>query len=237
VDAGNFTAELGDFETEEKTAFLWDTMAKMGYDAVTPGDRELLDGIEAARTLYGRNPGVKVVSANVRDKSGSLLFDEYVVVDREGVKVGITGVTSPAYYNYNITQGKQRRDEFTLEDSREALKRVLPRLQKEADVVVVLMHEGSGDARRIVEDVPGIGVVVVGHNPGYLFNPDRVGSTLIVRPGNRGQYLAVLQPGKGSPWETEWPRIRSSRRWSGDGKGSTTGARLRPPGRRRPPIP
>ena len=36
-------------------------------------------------------------------------------------------------------------------------------------------------------------VVVVGHNPGYAFSPERVGRTLLVRPGNRGQYLSVLE--------------------------------------------
>jgi len=69
---------------------------------------------------------------------------------------------------------------------------VLPNLRRECDIVVVLMHEGPDDAKWLVDEVPGMDVVIVGHNPGYLPSPERVGQTLLVRPGNRGQYVCSL---------------------------------------------
>ena len=192
VDAGDMGPNR-DFDSWGKTEFVYDIMAKMDYDAMTPGETELTEGLEAAKKLFLRHPGIKVVSANIRDKAGNAVWPESAVIEKDGVRFGVTGVTGSAFYNFNITRGKQATDDFTFEDSREALQRVLPALRQKSDIVVVLMHEGPGDAKKIVDELPGMDVVIVGHNPGYLFNPDRVGQTLIVRPGNRGQYLAVLE--------------------------------------------
>jgi hypothetical protein len=102
-------------------------------------------------------------------------------------------VTGEAYYTFNMTRGHQVKDDFTFGDSKEALRGAVAELKGQSDVVVALVHEGPGDVRRALDEVEGIDVVVVGHNPGYMFNPDRVGNTLLIRPGNRGQYLSILQ--------------------------------------------
>ncbi len=192
VDAGNW-GDTKDFAPWDKTQFIFDMMAEMKYDAVTPGDAELMEGVDALKALLASQPQVKAVSANLKDKSGRLVLPESVVIDRGGVRFGVTGTTGGSYYNFNVTRGLQSKDDFTFEDSKAALQRVLPGLRSQCDLVVVLMHEGPGDAKRIVDELQGMDVVVVGHNPGYQFNPDRVGQTLMIRPGNRGQYLCALE--------------------------------------------
>jgi 2',3'-cyclic-nucleotide 2'-phosphodiesterase/3'-nucleotidase len=72
-----------------------DAMSAMGYDAATPGNHEFNFGLPfmhralaAARFPY--------VSANVRAGAGdSLMFEPWVVLQRGGVRVGITGFTTP----------------------------------------------------------------------------------------------------------------------------------------------
>jgi 2',3'-cyclic-nucleotide 2'-phosphodiesterase (5'-nucleotidase family) len=191
VDAGDFGADK-DFDPWSKTTFIYDMMGEMGYDAVTPGETELIRGLDAVKELYARHPGVKVVSANIRDQAGNLIWDESAIIEKGGVKFGVTGVTGRAFYEFNLARGKQEVDEFTFGDPREALERVLPGLRQAADVVVVLMHESPADAQKTAEAISGMDVVVVGHNPGYLFAPERAGETLLLRPGNRGQYFSVL---------------------------------------------
>jgi predicted CXXCH cytochrome family protein len=192
VDAGNW-GDNKEFSPWDKTQFIWDMMGEMKYDAVTPGDAELVQGVDALKKLLATQPQVKVVSANVMDKSGKHVFPETVVIDKGGVRFGVTGTTGGSYYNFNVTRGLQTKDDFTFEDSKAALQRVLPGLRAKCDILVVLMHEGPGDAKRIVDELTGMDVVVVGHNPSYQFNPDRVGQTLVIRPGNRGQYLCSLE--------------------------------------------
>lgn len=168
-------------------------MGRLKYDAATPGDLELIEGLDALKELCARQPDIAVVSANLQDKSGNLIFPKYTVVQKGDLKFGITGVTGEAYYTFNMTRGKQIKDDFTFADSKQALREVIPELKEKSDVIVALIHEGPGDVRRILDEVEGIDVAIVGHNPGYMFNPDRVGSTLLVRTGNRGQYFSVLQ--------------------------------------------
>ncbi len=191
VDAGDFGASK-DFDPWAKTTFIYDLMSDLGYDAITPGEVELLKGLDAVKDLYARHPEVRVVSANIRDTAGNLIWDESAIVEKDGVKFGVTGVTGQAFYDFNLARGNQEVDDFTFGDPREALERVLPKLRKEADVVVVLLHESPADAEKTAEEISGIDVLVVGHNPGHRFAPDRVGETLLVRPGNRGQYISVL---------------------------------------------
>ncbi len=192
MDAGDF----GGYKQEEmpwkQTDFLWRMMAQLGYDAVTIGPNEMLEGLDALRELLGSRPSIQVVSANVTDKAGDLLFPESVRITKGGVTYGITGVTTASFYEFNLTKGIQKQDDFAFQDPKASLERVLPTL-KDVDVIVVLMHTSPGDARRYVDEIPGMDVVVVGHNPGYMFNPDRVGETLMVRGGNRGMYLSVLE--------------------------------------------
>ncbi len=191
VDAGNW-GENRSVLSWDKDRFIFDEMGRMNYDVVTPGDAELAQGVHALKKLLASQPQVKVVSANVKDKSGRLVFPESVVIDKGGVRFGVTAVTGASSYDFNVTRGLQTVDEFSFDDSREALQRVLPKLRGRCDIVVVLLQEGPKDAQRLVDEVSGMDVVIMGHDSGYQPGPDRVGQTLVVRPGNRGQYVHSL---------------------------------------------
>lgn len=191
VDAGDF-GSAADFKPWIRTEFQWEMMGKLGYDAVTPGPNEMVHGLDALRKLYGSQPGIQVTSANVTDKSGNLIWPDHLVIERGGVRFGIVGVTDKSYYSYNLTRGKQKQDDFEFQDIRESLARVLPTVRQDADVVVLLLHTGYGDARRLLDDVQGVDVAIIGHAPGYKFLPERHGETLIIQSGTRGQYVDVL---------------------------------------------
>ena len=177
--------------TWESTEFLAKQMAKIKYDVWTPGERELFVGMTNLLKLT-EAIGAEIVSANITDKNGKLLFKDHVVKQMGNIKVGITGVTSKTVFQSAPSGENKGEQDFGFNDAFESLKPVVAKLQKETDAVVVLGHVGPGDARRIAEEVPGIDVIVVGHNPGYMYSPDRVGDVLLVRNGTRGQYAAKL---------------------------------------------
>lgn len=191
VDAGDFGAHQ-DAEPWMRTEFQWQAMGELGYDAVTPGPNEMLFGVEQFKKLLATNPKIQGVSANVTDSAGNLLLPEFVLIERGGVTFAVTGVTDGSFYAFNKTRGLQKVDDFKFQDVREAIQRVLPQMKGQADIAVVLMHSSPADAKRVVESIPGMDVVIVGHNPGYTFAPERVGQSLIVRPGARGQYTGFL---------------------------------------------
>jgi 5'-nucleotidase len=192
VDAGDFGSHAA-FEPWMRTQFQWEMMGKVGYDAVTPGPNEMTEGLGALLDLCGRVPQPQVVSANITDKSGTRIWPEYLLIEHGGVVFGVTGVTDKSYYSFNLTRGKQKKDDFGFLSPRESLISVVPTLREKADIVVVLLHTGSGDARRMLDGIEGVDVVVVGHSPSYKFIPERIGQTLLIQAGNRGQYVNVLE--------------------------------------------
>ncbi len=191
VDAGDFGAHQNE-NPWARTTFQWDMMDRLQYDVVTVGPNELLYGHQQLTGLLGTHPEIQVVSANLTDKSGNLLFDEFSVVEKAGVTYAVTGVMSPSLYDFNKSRGLQEADDFAFQDVKDALGRVLPLMKTQAEVTVVLLHTSPADAKRLLTEMPGMDVVIVGHNPGYTFAPERIGQTLMVRPGARGQYTAVL---------------------------------------------
>ena len=188
VDAGDFGSHA-DFEPWMRTEFQFAMMAKLGYDVVTPGPNEMTFGIEKLKTLLAGAPGIKVVSANVTDKSGRQLWDDFAIFQKGGITFAVTGVTDKAFYDFSLSRGTQKADEFAFLDCRQSLQRVIPEMRKQADVTVVLLHTGSGDAKRVLEGLEGLDIAVVGHGPVYKFAPEKIGNILLVQSGIRGQYL------------------------------------------------
>jgi len=191
VDAGDFAPDRG-FERHNKTAFIYELMARLDYDAVTPGEREMMDGLEPLREICAAHPELKMVSANVMDKSGNLIWPEYTIVERGGRKIGVTGITGNAFYKFNVMRKAQVSDDFTFQDPATALRRVVGELQGRVDLVVALLHQPEDEAKKLLTAVPGVDVAVLGHNSKYVFDAEHAGGALVLSPGTRGQYLSVL---------------------------------------------
>jgi len=191
VDGGNWSETKGETALS-KTELLWTIMAELGYDAVTVGDREMSHGLGTLIELQARHPEIHVVSANVTDKSDALVWDTHTVVEKNGIRIGITGVTTDASYRFAQSRGKLEHDDFAFRDPAEALGKVLPILAEQSDVIVVLAHSGAVDAGHWAKANPDIDVLVVGYDPGYSFSPTTEGETLVIRGGSQGKYLTVL---------------------------------------------
>ena len=190
MDGGDFAA-VANPEPWEKTGFFFDMMSQLGYDAVTPGERELRPGLGDLKALYAKHPEIQVVSANLEDKSGKRVFPEYTVITKGGIRFGITGTIGQVYYDTNMKQ-KLQKDDFNFENSEAALRRVVPELKSKCDVVVVLLHEEVEDAMKLLTAVPGIDIAIAGNEPGVIPAPETIGGALFVRPGSRGQYVFRL---------------------------------------------
>ena len=167
-------------------------MARLGYDVITPGERELRYGLQDMKALYAKHPEIKVVSANIQDKSGRRIFPQYTIIERGGVRFGITGTMGAVYYDSNMKQNLQAKDDFTFESSEAALRRVVAELETQCDVIVALLHEQVSDGMDLVTKVPGIDIAIAGNAPGIVPVPEQLGGTLFIRPGSRGQYVYKL---------------------------------------------
>jgi 5'-nucleotidase len=165
--------------------FMLKAMGELGYDAITLGEVELHRGPEFVRAILD-SARVPVVLANVRFQStGEPVGRPYVVCEAGGRSCAVTGVTGADLLDSRVAAA------FTFEEPAAALRRILPEMNREADLTIVLAHLWPGAAMALAEEVPGVDVLVMGHSPGTV-PPTRVGQVITVRPGDKGEYLAEV---------------------------------------------
>jgi 2',3'-cyclic-nucleotide 2'-phosphodiesterase (5'-nucleotidase family) len=152
-----------------------EAMNLVGYDAATPGNHDFDFGVPAFYRAIG-DAAFPFVSANIyAERADTLIFPPIRVLQREGVRVAVTGFTTPGVmlWDRSLLKGALRVAPI---DRRAAA--IVQTMRKTADVVVVLSHSGmngpaSYDTTGIgAEDVaasfatlaPRPDVVIVGHS-------------------------------------------------------------------------
>jgi hypothetical protein len=187
VDAGGFTGTQG-ATWEPRGLFLAEMMKELGYDAGTLGELEARFGREMFLALCS-DASLPLVSANLRDKeTGERLLPASRVVERSGVRVGITAVSarSPASL-----------EEIGVEsaDPLSSLQDVLPSLRKRSDLVVLLARMALPEARQLSTSVRDpIDIIIVGNGVGGRGQVQAEdGGSVYVLGGNRGQALGIAK--------------------------------------------
>ena len=185
----------------------------MGYDALTIGQQELSLGISQLEEL-AKKATFPFLSANLVDSSrdNQTMFEPYVVLDRQGVRIGIMGLTEPAAVVEPLASAD-------ILPAVETAHRYVEELREKVDILIVLSHLGLEEDKALAKAVPGIDAII-GGNTGYLMQePERVGNTLIVQQGSRGQWLGHLKASfdaQGVPIEFEADYIPLGADWQDD---------------------
>jgi 5'-nucleotidase / UDP-sugar diphosphatase len=185
VDAGDFNT--GSFCSDELRAEP-DLAAyrRMGYQASALGNHEFDPPFDVLKRQAER-AGYPFLSANVvlRDGGKPALGDvaEWTI---GGVRVAAIGLTPPDTAALS-TSGRDPRLRF-LDPTTVAAERV-PALRARARVVVGLFHLDLPVIQRLAASVPGIDVIVSGHDHQALQPPLKAGATTIVQAGSDGRFL------------------------------------------------
>lgn len=210
--AGDFYG-TADVFNEAKSRFVARMMEFFEYDAIGVGEMDLNFGLATlvadARafrlpvvcanlvtnvdSLRVRSDGPAAAAANRRN----LAFPPYLVVTRGGTRYGFVGLLSPA----TQVQPAERTHgipavavDYSLDDPFAAAKAIVPELRASCDVLIVLAHMSDTDAAQLVEKVPGIDLVVLGHDPqGHPIGvPQTVGGAHVLRATAQGQNIGEL---------------------------------------------
>lgn len=150
-----------------------------GLDVLVPGPTDLdVLGREGLAELPN------VVSANWIDEGGELLFPASVVLEEDGVRVGVVGLSDTH---------EQVRERPVIEAARQAIAELPPDL----DLVVVLSNLDGRAASEVATNVDGYGVLVTASGPSHEA-PRWVGDVLVIEPPPRGRYLTIASMWLGS---------------------------------------
>jgi len=162
-------------------------MNAMGYDAMAVGTFDLAEGLAPLKE-YEKEAHFPFVSANlVTIADGQPIVKPYVVLDRGGALFGILGLTeSMAKETLGEASGA------TVLDPVQAARHYVTELRPDVDILIVLSHLGLEEDKALAASVPGIDVIVGGASHRLIKDPERVGNTLIVQQGYRGEWLGRL---------------------------------------------
>ncbi|GIP44100.1 metallophosphatase [Paenibacillus sp. J45TS6] len=169
-------------------------MNEMGYDAIVPGNHEFNYGWEHLVKL-SKDLNFPMISANVKKKNSTGLFDPYIIKEVDGVKLGIIALTTPetAYKtNPKNVEGIQ----FT--DPSDEMQKYVDELRNKVDVIIALAHTGQDDSDTdntfdVVKEVDGIDVYIDGHSHTTLEDGILADNgTLIASAGEYTKYVGVV---------------------------------------------
>jgi 2',3'-cyclic-nucleotide 2'-phosphodiesterase (5'-nucleotidase family) len=186
VDAGDILAADPD---PELACEVLEAYAELGYDAVAVGDQEFSCGVPLLASWRGRFP-LRAHNLVLCQEDRCIYFDqEPLVLDKGGEKVGLLALLDPQVFAlYPV----KLRDSLKVAPPAQAAAPLVSALRARAvDWVVVLYHGRIEEAERLARQVPGIDLLVVGHEQ-RLVEPRRVNGALLVSPGEEGNRLGLL---------------------------------------------
>ena len=216
LDAGDFSmGTLFHTVTREEGGELR-LLGALGYDATTLGNHEFdfrpagLAQMIAAAERANDAPQVPILASNIRFSAQSADDDalealqragriqSYRVVEKGGLRFGLFGLMGRDAVEVSPLMAPVTFAD-PLATARDMVR--LLREQERVDVVILLSHMGvsaqpdgswRGEDVELVEQVPGIDLVIGAHSHSLLREPLRVNDTTIVQVGSEIQYLGEL---------------------------------------------
>jgi 2',3'-cyclic-nucleotide 2'-phosphodiesterase/3'-nucleotidase len=184
----------------------------MKYEAFSVGNHDIEQGLfvyDRART----QSDFPWLSANSLLPDGSTYFKPYTIIEKNGIKIGIIGLTTPAiplWLNPDLYPG------ITWEDMITTARKYRDLLRPQVDILIGLFHAGTnaeydreqtsarglpnGNASRLVaEKVPGFDLILAGHSHKRIPYKKTVTLTaaektpLIINAGSRAYNLGVAR--------------------------------------------
>jgi 5'-nucleotidase/UDP-sugar diphosphatase len=175
-------------------------MNMMGFDAMTLGNHEF-DKPREVLLKQKEWAEFPFLSANVVKKdTGETLVEPYIIKEFDGLKVAILGLTTE---ESPILVTPDHVADLEFKNPIDVAKELVPKLRKEADIVIALTHlglkggygyggfEAPGDVQ-LAEAVQGIDAIVGGHSHTEMTEAEMVGDTLIVQAGSNGLYVGRI---------------------------------------------
>ena len=182
-------------------------MNYMNYDAFTVGNHDIEQGYS---TYYKamKESDFPWLSANGVKHDGSTFFKPYTILEKNGIRIGIVGLTTPAipmWLDESLYPGIEWKDMV------ETAIKYAELLRPQVDVLVGLFHAGMNEdyskqftdaqnlpnenaSKLVAENVPQFDIIFSGHS--HKVFPEEgenciVNNSAMVMPGGHARYLGV----------------------------------------------
>lgn len=162
------------------------------YDALILGNHEFNFGLDFTQRIIDELD-FPVLAANLTYEDGSEFTKPYIILEQAGVKIGIIGLTNPNAPRWD-GEKVDGLDFGSVTDAGKKYAQILLE-EEQVDVLAVVAHvgivpefdedEGSDGAARLLEEVPEIDVMLLGHY--HTVMAEKRGNTLVGSPRNDGR--------------------------------------------------
>lgn len=175
-----------------------DLMSAAGYDAMTLGNREF-HFTETGLKCKLRRSSYTVLCANIRPSgSAGLPSRPSMVIERNGCRVGIVGVTVAMVKARMRTASVSA---YVFDDPISTAVEQAGELRGQCDLLVALTHIGLRGDKEIAEKTDHFDLIIGGHSHHELAEPVHVGNTPIVQTGCYAHNYGVCEISRsGAGW-------------------------------------
>ncbi|HDV7284721.1 TPA: 5'-nucleotidase C-terminal domain-containing protein [Mannheimia haemolytica] len=169
----------------------------MNYDIFILGNHEFNFGMPNLDAIL-KDINAKVLTANFYHKDGKRYVEPTTIIERDGVKLGIIGLTTPMSAIFEKDTGHLDAMKFT-SPIEEAKTQIADLKAKGVDAIIVLAHMGIENENNIpdtgvadlVNAVDGIDVIIAGHMHKDVPS-ETIKNTLITEPHRYGTVVSEV---------------------------------------------
>ncbi|TDQ31057.1 bifunctional metallophosphatase/5'-nucleotidase [Zeaxanthinibacter enoshimensis] len=181
-------------------------MNELGYDMMVLGNHDFDYGLDRTKEL-AELADFPMRAANVIDTvTNKAIFDEpYKIIRKQDVRIALLPI---AYRNTHLTGNPKNMEGIRFEQGLATIKKYLPELEKKADIIVVLSHEGMTVDKLIADELPNVDVIIGGHSHDYIRPPYKSNGTFVVQAMSDAAVLGetelILEDGKLKDLKTKY---------------------------------
>jgi len=159
-------------------------MREVKVDLLVPGPTDLLaQSLADLKTISVQGP--PLVSATWLDATGAPIFPVSRVLEREGARLGVVGLSAQP-------EAPETQALVQWRDPVEAAREAVDALPQDLDLVVAVSNLAQGDALRVAREVPGLAAVLSTRGSEHQAPQTTSGAPVIETP-SRGRYVTVLR--------------------------------------------
>ena len=160
-------------------------------DAVTLGNHEFDYGWQNIDSLMRFKTMFDVVNANITFNDGREFSPPYLIKQIGSLRIAIIGLITDNLVNLTLPQ---KMIGLKVNTCAKTLRKFLPEIRKaKPDLIIVLSHIGVEADVELAMEFPEVDLFVGGHSHTPLFEPRKVGRSIIVQAGSRGQFVGDLE--------------------------------------------
>lgn len=122
---------------KETAKIIVDCFNAISCDVFSLGSHDFAAGFDFIKDLENRS-NFPYISANIFGKNGEKLYEPYVIIEKQGKKIGFLGVSS-VFLNEKVT----------VKDPFKVIKNIINELESKTDMIILLFNASEKDLNRL----------------------------------------------------------------------------------------